>query len=233
MHASRRRSPTVFPSPPPRGELTCPVPTPPSSRRTAAPRRSARARRGPRRTQGAGDARFPPSSSRSARSATSSCSPPAASRRSTASWARTTSRGSSPRCASRTEPSSRSRSRCPVTTDAPIKLDGEVALRDAHNELLGIMTVEEIYAWDRATTARHVLGTEDLRHPLVAEMAALGRRSTSSGQLADPRSCRRATTSRAAAHAGRRSARAASPTRGAAASSPSRRATPCTGRTRS
>ena len=40
---------------------------------------------------------------------------------------------------------------------AAITLDGEVALRDAQNELLAIMTVEEIYAWDRREAAQQVL----------------------------------------------------------------------------
>ena len=55
-----------------------------------------------------------------------------------------------------------------------VALDHEVALRDARNELLGIMTVEEAYAWDRASTAEQVLGTRDVRHPLVAEMQRWG-----------------------------------------------------------
>src|SRR5262249_48464020 len=62
----------------------------------------------------------------------------------------------------------------PIERTAGVRLDRDVALRDARNELLGIMTVEEAYDWDRAATARHVLGTEDVRHPLVAEMQGWG-----------------------------------------------------------
>jgi sulfate adenylyltransferase len=62
----------------------------------------------------------------------------------------------------------------PVERGAPIALDRDVALRDAKNDLLGLMTVEEIYDWDRTETAEHVLGTRDLRHPLVAEMQGWG-----------------------------------------------------------
>jgi sulfate adenylyltransferase len=62
----------------------------------------------------------------------------------------------------------------PVERSSAVKLDREVALRDARNELLGIMTVEEAYEWDRAATARQVLGTRDVRHPLVAEMQRWG-----------------------------------------------------------
>jgi sulfate adenylyltransferase len=37
------------------------------------------------------------------------------------------------------------------------------------------MTVEEIYDWDAAEVAQKVFGTQDLRHPLVAEMHRWGR----------------------------------------------------------
>jgi len=62
----------------------------------------------------------------------------------------------------------------PVEKTSGVRLDHEVALRDARNELLGIMTVEDTYEWDRATMAQHVLGTQDVRHPLVAEMQGWG-----------------------------------------------------------
>lgn len=63
----------------------------------------------------------------------------------------------------------------PVNGDGPIHLDSDVALRDAKNELLAVMTVEEAYPWDLPAAARHVFGTTDLRHPLVAEMHRWGR----------------------------------------------------------
>jgi len=56
-----------------------------------------------------------------------------------------------------------------------IKLGQEIALRDAENNLLAVMTIEEIYEWDIQETARKVFGTEDLRHPLVAEMHRWGK----------------------------------------------------------
>jgi sulfate adenylyltransferase len=62
----------------------------------------------------------------------------------------------------------------PVDRKAGIRLDRDVALRDARNELLGIMTVEDAYNWDRAAVAQHVLATHDVRHPLVAEMEGWG-----------------------------------------------------------
>lgn len=63
----------------------------------------------------------------------------------------------------------------PVQPDADFHLDGDIALRDEKNNLLAIMTVEEIYPWDRDELARKVLGTLDIRHPLVVEMARWGR----------------------------------------------------------
>ena len=62
----------------------------------------------------------------------------------------------------------------PVERAAGVRLDHDVALRDARNELLGIMTVEDAYEWDRAAMAHDVLGTRDVRHPLVAEMQRWG-----------------------------------------------------------
>ena len=44
------------------------------------------------------------------------------------------------------------------------------------------MTIEEIYEWDLTQTAREVFGTDDERHPLVAEMHRWGNRNIS-GQL--------------------------------------------------
>jgi sulfate adenylyltransferase len=62
----------------------------------------------------------------------------------------------------------------PVRQDTDLHLDQEIALRDSRNELLAIMTIEEIFEWDRARFAARVPGTEDLRHPLVAEMNRWG-----------------------------------------------------------
>ena len=57
-----------------------------------------------------------------------------------------------------------------------MKLDGEVALRDAKNNLLAVMTVEEMYPWDHDEVAsQKVFGTQDMKHPLVAEMSRWGR----------------------------------------------------------
>ena len=62
-----------------------------------------------------------------------------------------------------------------VDPNPDIHPDGAIALRDATNELLAVMTVEEIYEWDRDEEMVKVFGTRDPRHPLVAEMHRLGR----------------------------------------------------------
>jgi sulfate adenylyltransferase len=50
-----------------------------------------------------------------------------------------------------------------------------VALRDARNELVAILEVEEVYSWDEKKEAGAVLGTNDPRHPLAAEMSRWGK----------------------------------------------------------
>lgn len=67
----------------------------------------------------------------------------------------------------------------PVDPGAPIHLDRDVALRNAKNELLAVMTVEEIFEWDLTEVAQKVLGKQDPRHPLVAEMHRWGRLNVS------------------------------------------------------
>jgi sulfate adenylyltransferase len=63
----------------------------------------------------------------------------------------------------------------PVSSETEIHLDRDVALRNAKNELLAVMTVEEVYEWRLDEVATKVFGTLDLRHPLVAEMHRWGR----------------------------------------------------------
>src|ERR1700741_1382243 len=67
----------------------------------------------------------------------------------------------------------------PVNHDDAIALDREVALVDSRNDILAVMTIEEIYEWDLAQTAHDVFGTNDERHPLVAEMHRWGKRNIS------------------------------------------------------
>ena len=70
----------------------------------------------------------------------------------------------------------------PVAPGPEIELDREVALRNAKNELLAVMTIDEAYEWDRGEVAAKAFGTEDVRHPLVAEMTGWGSLNIS-GQL--------------------------------------------------
>ncbi len=74
----------------------------------------------------------------------------------------------------------------PITltvNEADLQNVGErVVLRDSRNNMVAIMTLEEVYAWDREQEARLALGSTDPRHPLVAEMARWGDRCIS-GQV--------------------------------------------------
>jgi sulfate adenylyltransferase len=62
----------------------------------------------------------------------------------------------------------------PVDPYPELHLDRDVALRNTKNELLAILSIEEIYAWDPSETAEKILGTQDAKHPLVAEMQRWG-----------------------------------------------------------
>ncbi|MBD0370017.1 MAG: bifunctional sulfate adenylyltransferase/adenylylsulfate kinase [Pyrinomonadaceae bacterium] len=58
----------------------------------------------------------------------------------------------------------------PVKSDCAVRAGQEIALRNAKNELLAIMRVDEIFPWHLMHEARSVYGTTDARHPMVAEM---------------------------------------------------------------
>ncbi len=62
----------------------------------------------------------------------------------------------------------------PVSPSSEIRLDQRVALRSPRYDLLAVLTVEEMYPWDLTCEARAVVGTTDVRHPLVAEMSSWG-----------------------------------------------------------
>jgi sulfate adenylyltransferase len=64
----------------------------------------------------------------------------------------------------------------PVPDDAYIAVGDAIALRSAQNEILAVMTVEEVYERIDETP---VFGTRDTRHPLVAEIQSWGRRCIS------------------------------------------------------
>ena len=62
----------------------------------------------------------------------------------------------------------------PVEAGADLHLDQDVALRNSEFELMAVMTIEDIYKWNRAEVAEKVFGTRDLGHPMVAELQGLG-----------------------------------------------------------
>jgi sulfate adenylyltransferase len=67
----------------------------------------------------------------------------------------------------------------PVDPQADLHLDQDVALRSPKNELLAIMTIDELYAWDVDELTQKAFGTRDLRHPLVVEAKRWGRLNVS------------------------------------------------------
>ena len=69
----------------------------------------------------------------------------------------------------------------PVTLPigAEVRLDQDIALRDARNEILAVLTVEEIFEFDTLEVARQVCDTEDARHPFVAELQGASSRAAS------------------------------------------------------
>ena len=62
----------------------------------------------------------------------------------------------------------------PVEAGSDLHLDQDVALRNNEFELMAVMTIEDIYEWDRTEVAEKIFGTRDLRHPLVAELQGQG-----------------------------------------------------------
>jgi sulfate adenylyltransferase len=66
-----------------------------------------------------------------------------------------------------------------VANNPAVKLDKNVALVDSRNEIVAMMTVEQVYEWDLNATAQNVCGTTDVRHPLIAEMHGWGKHNIS------------------------------------------------------
>jgi sulfate adenylyltransferase len=67
----------------------------------------------------------------------------------------------------------------PVAADAGLRVGPDIALRDSMNDLLAILSIEELYPWDPADLAERVLGSQDSKHPLVHEMERWGRLNAS------------------------------------------------------
>jgi sulfate adenylyltransferase len=62
-----------------------------------------------------------------------------------------------------------------VEASNDIKLGKRVTLRNRQNEILAVMTIENIFEWNLKELAWKVFGSEDLRHPLVSEMHRWGK----------------------------------------------------------
>src|SRR5215218_8009882 len=67
----------------------------------------------------------------------------------------------------------------PVPAETAIKENTDVALRDAKQNPLAVLHVEQIYPWNAGEYARNILNTESRRHPLVNEMESWGDRFVS------------------------------------------------------
>lgn len=61
-----------------------------------------------------------------------------------------------------------------VADTRPIQIGRDIALRSPKNDLIAIMTVEEAFSWSLCEESQLVFGTQDVRHPLVAEMVLWG-----------------------------------------------------------
>jgi sulfate adenylyltransferase len=64
----------------------------------------------------------------------------------------------------------------PIDDETEVLIGQDVALRNPQNDILAVMTVEEVYTWELAEESQKVYGTQDSRHPLVAEMDRWGKR---------------------------------------------------------
>ena len=62
----------------------------------------------------------------------------------------------------------------PITLTADPKelptVGDDVVLRNTNNDVIAIMTLDEVYHWDLETEAAHAYGTTDSKHPMVSEM---------------------------------------------------------------
>ena len=67
----------------------------------------------------------------------------------------------------------------PITLTADPKelptVGEELVLRNANNDVIAIMTLDEVYHWDAETEAALAYGSTDAKHPMVSEMARWGK----------------------------------------------------------
>ena len=67
----------------------------------------------------------------------------------------------------------------PVGDGIDVRAGTTVTLCDETRQPLAVMDVHEVFARDWRVEARHIYGSDDLAHPVIAEMAAAGRRQLS------------------------------------------------------
>src|SRR6185503_13571297 len=67
----------------------------------------------------------------------------------------------------------------PITLTADPKelpaVGEEIVLRDANNDVIAIMTLDEVYHWDPAVEAALAYGSTDPRHPMISGMQRWGK----------------------------------------------------------
>jgi sulfate adenylyltransferase len=51
----------------------------------------------------------------------------------------------------------------------------DIVLRNANNDIIAILTLDEVFHWDFETEARLAYGSTDAKHPMVSEMAGWGK----------------------------------------------------------
>lgn len=66
----------------------------------------------------------------------------------------------------------------PITLTADPKelptVGDELVLRNTNNDVMAVMTLEEVYHWDQETEAALAYGSTDVKHPMVSEMTRWG-----------------------------------------------------------
>lgn len=67
----------------------------------------------------------------------------------------------------------------PITLTADPKelptVGEDIVLRNVNNDVIAVMTLEEVYHWDAGTEAALAYGSTDPRHPMVSEMERWGK----------------------------------------------------------
>src|SRR4030067_3581698 len=67
----------------------------------------------------------------------------------------------------------------PITLTADSKdlpqVGEDIVLRNANNDVMAIMTLDEVYHWDTGAEASLAYGSTDARHPMVSEMVKWGK----------------------------------------------------------